>query len=41
MDYLFEQGYDSIHSDSYRTTREALTSKLEMEAVKKLSKTRL
>ena len=41
MAYLVEQGHDAVHSESYRTAREALTGKLEVEAAKQLAKARL
>lgn len=41
MAYLVEQGHDAVHSESYRTAREALTSKIELEAAKQLAKARI
>lgn len=41
MAFLVEQGHDAVHSSSYRSAREALTTKLEVEAAKQLAKARL
>lgn len=41
MAYIVEAENDDVQSSSYRTAREALTSKLEIEATKKLGKTNL
>ena len=41
MSFIVDQGHDSVFSESYRTAREALTTKLETEAAKVLSKARL
>ena len=41
MSFLVEQGHDAVFSQSYRSAREALTSKLENEAAKMLAKARL
>lgn len=41
MEYLVEQGHDVVHSESYQTTREALSGKLETEAANQLAKERL
>lgn len=41
MSFLVEQGHDPVFSESYRTAREALSSKLEIEAAKQLAKARL
>lgn len=41
MAFLVEQGNDAVFSDSYRTARDALTSKMEVEAAKQLAKARL
>lgn len=41
MGFLVEQGHDAVHSSSYRTARDALTTKLEYEAAKQLAKNRL
>lgn len=41
MEFLVEQGHVAVHSESYRTAREALTSKLEIEAAKPLAKSPL
>lgn len=41
MAFLVEQGHDAVHSESYRSAREALTSKIEVEAAKQLAKARL
>lgn len=41
MAFLVEQGNDAVHSPTYRTAREALTGKLEVEAAKQLAKARL
>ena len=38
---LVEQGHDAVHSSSFRSAQEALTSKLEFEAAKQLAKSRL
>lgn len=39
MAFLVEQDNDAVYLESYRTAREALTSKLELEAAKKFAKT--
>ncbi|PXF40470.1 hypothetical protein BWQ96_09819 [Gracilariopsis chorda] len=41
MAFVVEQGHDAVHSESYRTAREALSTKLEFEAAKQLAKNRL
>lgn len=41
MAFLVEQGHDAVHSESYRTARESLSTKLEYEAAKQLAKNRL
>lgn len=41
MSFLVEQGHDAVFSESYRSARQALTSKLEIEAAKMLAKARL
>ena len=41
MAFLVEQGHDAMFSDSYKSAREALTSKLEIQAAKMISKARL
>lgn len=41
MSFLVEQGHDAVFSESYRTARDALNSKIEIEAAKQLAKTRL
>ncbi|PXF42119.1 hypothetical protein BWQ96_08151 [Gracilariopsis chorda] len=41
MAFLVEQGHDAVHSESYRTAREALSTKLEFEAATQLPKNRL
>lgn len=41
MSLLVEQGHDPVFSNSYRTSHEAITSKLEIKAGKKLGKSRL
>ena len=41
MSFRVEQGYDAVFSESYRAAREALTSKLDIEAAKQLAKARL
>lgn len=41
MAFLVEQGNDAVHSETYKTAREALTGKLEVEAAKQLAKARL
>lgn len=41
MAFLVEQGSDAVHSNAYRSTREVLTGKLEVEAAKQLAKSRL
>lgn len=39
--FLVEKGSDAVHSKTYRTTREALTGRMEVEAAKHLAKCRL
>ena len=41
MAFLVEQGHDAVFSDSYKSAREALTSKLEIQAAKMIAKARL
>lgn len=41
MAFLVEQGHDAVFSESYRSARDALTSKMEVEAAKQLAKARL
>lgn len=41
MSFLVEQGHDAVFSNSYRTAREALNTKLEVEAAKQLAKARI
>lgn len=41
MSFLVEQGHDAVFSESHRSARQALTSKLEVEAAKALAKRRL
>lgn len=41
MSFLVEQGHDAVFSESYRSARKALTSKMEIEAAKMLAKARL
>lgn len=41
MSFLVEQGHEVVLSQSYRSSREALTSKLETESGKQLAKARL
>lgn len=41
MAFLVEQENDSVHSEPYLTARNALKSKLELEAAMNLSKSRL
>lgn len=41
MSFLVEQGHDAVFSESYRTAREALTTRLETETAKQLAKTRM
>lgn len=41
MSFIVNQGHDAVFSESYRSTREALTSNLEVEAAKNISKARL
>lgn len=41
MSILVEQGQDAVFSESHRAAREALTSKMEVEAAKQLAKARL
>lgn len=41
MSFLVEQGHDAVFSESYRSAREALASKMEVEAAKQLAKARI
>ena len=41
MAFRVAQRHDAVHSEAYRAAREALTSKLEIEAAKQLAKSRL
>lgn len=41
MSFLVKQGHDAVFSKSFRSAREALTSKLETEASKQLAKSEL
>ncbi|PXF49273.1 hypothetical protein BWQ96_00847 [Gracilariopsis chorda] len=41
MAFLVEQGHNAVHSESYRTAREALSTKLEFEAAMQLPNNRL
>ena len=41
MAFLVEQGHDAVFSDSYKSAREARTTKLEMQAAKMIAKARL
>lgn len=38
MAFLVEEGHYTVHSESYKNARDALTSKLDVEASKQLSK---
>lgn len=41
MAFLVEQGNDAVHSEAYKSTREALTGWIEVEAAIQLAKSRL
>lgn len=41
MAFLVEQGHDAVFSESYRSAREALTSKIETEAAKEMARARM
>ena len=41
MCFLVEEGHDAVFSESYRSARTVLTSKMEIEAAKMLAKARL
>jgi len=41
MAFLVEQGHDAVFSESYRSARTTLTSKMEVEAAKQLAKARI
>lgn len=41
MAFLVEQGNDAVFSEAYRTARDTLTTKMEVEAAKQLAKARL
>lgn len=41
MAYFVEQKYDAVHSKSYKTGRQALTTTFETESAKQLAKCRL
>lgn len=40
VSFLVDQGKDAVSYESHRTVREALTSKMEVEATKQLAKAR-
>ena len=41
MSFLVEQGYDAVFSESHRSAREALTTKIEIETAKQIAKARV
>lgn len=41
MAFLAEQGHNAIFTESYRTSRQALITKLEVEATRQLARARM
>ena len=41
MSFFVEEGHDAVFSESHRSAREALTTKIEIEKAKKIAKARV